>query len=73
MLHSEQKIDFWVTYCEHIWWYIHIGSGNGLLPDGNKPLPEPMVTNGALSCSMEQKSSFSHMKMETIKYFRKFV
>ena len=22
----------------------HIGSGNGLLPDGTKPLPEPMLT-----------------------------
>ena len=24
--------------------YVNIGSGNGLLPDGTKPLPEPMVT-----------------------------
>ena len=24
---------------------INIGSGNGLLPDGNKPLPEPMLTS----------------------------
>ena len=23
---------------------VNIGSGNGLLPDGTKPLPEPMVT-----------------------------
>ena len=22
----------------------NIGSGNGLLPDGTKPLPEPMLT-----------------------------
>ena len=26
----------------HIW--VNIGSGNGLLPDGIKPLPEPMLT-----------------------------
>ena len=26
------------------WWPVNIGSGNGLLPSGNKPLPEPMVT-----------------------------
>ena len=25
--------------------WINIGSGNGLLPSGNKPLPEPMLTN----------------------------
>ena len=24
---------------------VNIGSGNGLLPDGTKPLPEPMLTN----------------------------
>ena len=23
---------------------VNIGSGNGLLADGNKPLPEPMLT-----------------------------
>ena len=23
---------------------VNIGSGNGLLPDGTKPLPEPMFT-----------------------------
>ena len=29
-----------------IWWqiWINIGSGDGLLPDGTKPLPEPMLT-----------------------------
>ena len=26
------------------WNYVNIGSGNGLLPDGTKPLPEPMLT-----------------------------
>ena len=23
---------------------VNIGSGNGLVPSGNKPLPEPMLT-----------------------------
>ena len=27
---------------QQIW--VNIGSGNGLLPDGKKPLPEPMLT-----------------------------
>ena len=27
---------------------VNIGSGNGLLPDGTKPLPEPMLTNDQL-------------------------
>ena len=26
------------------WWYVNIGSGNGLVPPGNKPLPESMLT-----------------------------
>ena len=25
---------------------LNIGSGNGLLPDGTKPLPEPVLTPG---------------------------
>ena len=25
------------------WWLVNIGSGNGLVPSGNKPLPEPML------------------------------
>ena len=33
--------------CDTIWRQIcvNIGSGNGLLPDGTKPLPEPMLTD----------------------------
>ena len=26
------------------WWWVNIGSGNGLVPSANKPLPEPMLT-----------------------------
>ena len=29
--------------------WVNIGSGNGLLPDGTKPLPEPMLTFHNLS------------------------
>ena len=25
--------------------WVNIGSGNGLIPDGTKPLPEPMLTD----------------------------
>ena len=25
------------------WWYVNSGSGNGLVPSDNKPLPEPML------------------------------
>ena len=29
--------------------YVNIGSGNGLLHDGTKPLPEPMLTDHQLN------------------------
>ena len=32
----------WCHMVTKIW--VNIGSGNGLLPDGTKPLPEPMLT-----------------------------
>ena len=44
-------IDGWGISCEIAlnvtglyWWSVNIGSGNGLVPSGNKPLPEPMLT-----------------------------
>ena len=27
------------------WWVVNISSGNGLVPSGTKPLPEPMLTS----------------------------
>ena len=33
----------WMSLGLH-WWSVNIGSGNGLMPSGNKPLPEPMLT-----------------------------
>ena len=45
-------IDGWGIFCEIAlmnvtglhWQLVNIGSGNGLVPSGNKPLPEPMMT-----------------------------
>ena len=28
---------------ENLWWQVNIGLGNGLVPPGNKPVPEPML------------------------------
>ena len=46
--------DWWLRYllwnCTNMhvtglhWWSVKIGSGNGLVPSGNKPLPERMLT-----------------------------
>ena len=40
---------FWLNCCqvnatEPHQWEVNIGSGNGLVPSGNKSLPEPMLT-----------------------------
>ena len=43
-----------------IWIWANIGSGNGLVPDGIKPLPEQMLTSyywGFLSFDWEQNHS----------------
>ena len=41
---------------------VNIGSGNGLLPDGTKPLPEPMLTLRWLkSCGIHPKSITQEM------------
>ena len=39
-LSIQQFIQHW-----NLRWQVSIGSGNGLLPSGNKPLPEPMLTH----------------------------
>ena len=31
--------------------WVNIGSGNGLWPDGTKPLPEPMLTDQSVKAS----------------------
>ena len=34
----------WMSFDFTEWWSDNIGSGNGLVASGNKPLPEPMLT-----------------------------
>ena len=38
----------WHHMMTEIW--VNIGSGNGLLPDGTKPLPEPMLDLSSVRC-----------------------
>ena len=54
-----------VTY---IW--VNIGSGNGLLPDGTKPLPEPMLTDDqwGLKCGIHLRPILQEvLKISTLK------
>ena len=44
----------------YIW--VNIGLGNGLLPDGTKPLPEPMLTYqwGSVALSQTNFTGSAH-------------
>ena len=35
----------WLVGLNLVWIWVNIGSGNGLVPGGTKPLPEPMLTD----------------------------
>ena len=63
------------------WWFVNIGSGNGLVPSGNKPLPEttstkldtvsPLGHNG-LTCWVQQYLMRSRWTFWKIKGDKKF-
>ena len=58
------------TIWRHIW--VNIGSGNGLLPDGTKPLPEPMLTFHNLSpvtfiLGQFHKRCLNHQPLKSVK------
>ena len=42
LLHFNSSWPSDAIWRQEIW--VNIGSGNGLLPDGTKPLPEPMLS-----------------------------
>ena len=51
--------------------WVNIGSGNDLLPDGNKPLPEPMLTDHQWSPSdIHIKAISQEMPQPSIIKFR---
>ena len=55
------------------WWdgrLVRIGSGNGLLPDSTKPLPEPMLTYHQLSAVTTTEGNFT-WNTSTMKYWNK--
>ena len=47
---KDNYIEYFMWNCPQVnatrpdWWQVNIGSGNGLVPSGKKPLPEPMLT-----------------------------
>ena len=49
-----------VNATEHLWWQVNIGSGDGLVPSGSKPLSEPMLTR---FYDTHQMTSLSHNEL----------
>ena len=47
----------------------NIGSGNGLLPDSTKPLPDPMLNNETASFSSGLKVCYKSLKKSDWIYF----
>ena len=51
------------------WWWVNIGSVNGLMPSGNKRLPDPMLTQIScvydIDCAMSYLWNFSVLWMNT--------
>ena len=65
---------YWSTYIslwpsETIWQqiWVNIGSGNGLLPDGTKPLPDPVLIDHQWSLAAFTWPQF-HMKCSRYRY-----
>ena len=53
--------------------WVNIGSGNGLLPDGTKPLPEPMLTDHQWSpmtfiLGQFHKKCLNHKSLKSVTY-----
>ena len=46
--------------------WVNIGSGNGLLPDGTKPLPERMLSNHQRSCGICLRAISQEMRQISV-------
>ena len=47
--------------------WVNIGSGNGLLPDGTKPLPEPLLTHRQLLHGFHPRGFLQEVLMNLIR------
>ena len=57
---------FGLISTEPHWWCVKIGSGNGLVPAGNKPLPGPMLTRILCPCFTDRRCHGAHTAYEKI-------
>ena len=60
--------DWWLEYlfwnCIQMngpyWWWVNVGSGNGLVPTGNKPLPNPDLCHHMVSLGHNELRAFEY-------------
>ena len=63
----------WDTYTTGLnWWWVNIGSGNGMLPDDTKPLPEPVLTYHQWGPGQWHKRYISHQSLKSDWKYLKF-
>ena len=54
------------------WWKVNIGSGNGLVPSGNKPLPEPVLTQIYVTTWRHGSNCVTHCRLKMSQNFMIF-
>ena len=54
---STSSVVITLRWC--LWWLVSIGPGNGLLPIGSKPLPEPMLTQMYITIGITRPQWFN--------------
>ena len=67
---SVNDIGYWHHMATEIW--VNIGTGNGLLPDGTKPLPEPILTFHNLSPVPQPSITKNRLKITYLKFHSNF-
>ena len=57
------------------WLQVSIGSGKGLVPSGNKPLPEPMLTawNNCFTLSIDSVHAMAHLETTFNELFKHMI
>ena len=66
-----QRYRFWncpqMNITGPFWWWVNIGSGIGLVPSGNQPLPESMLTK--IFVTMQRQNSLTPNSLQAIMCF----
>ena len=62
----------YVSGTEPYWWQVNIGSGDGLVPSGNMPLPEQMLTQFRVTIWCHSARIIQPLKKHHIPHFHRW-